>query len=373
MSGSGQHRPRFNHEVEPSADGDPVNVDHDVLRGVVAGIFEALDVPSEDALLAADVLVMAELRGVDTHGVANLAPRYVQWIEEGFINSRPNVRVTRGGTALRNVDGDSGLGVVVAARVMKETIEVARETGISMSVVHNSRHLGMAAYHAMLALEQGMIGLCTTAVRASMVPTFGREPRIGTNPIAVAVPTRNQPAFIFDAATTTVSLNNLRIRSLRGIEVPVGWVVCADGTNPSEPEVPQEPFRLTPLGGTPEGASHKGYGLGAIVDTLSLVLSQASYGGLLRGAEAGHMIAAINVETVMPIDEFRTAMDAYIGYLRATLPADGHDEVLVAGDPQHRAEAVRRRDGIPLPGAAIEWVIEKAERSGVPGVDRLLR
>lgn len=373
MSDSGRERPGRDHEVESSAFGAPVNVDHEVLREVVAGIFEAVDVPSGDALLAADVLVMGELRGVDTHGVANLAPRYVRWIEEGFINPRPNVRVTRGGTALRNVDGDSGLGVVVAARVMGETIEIARETGIAMSVVHNSRHLGMAAYHAMLALQQGMIGVCTTAVRARMVPTFGREPRIGTNPIAVAVPTCDQPAFVFDAATTTVAANNLRIRSLRGIEAPVGWIVREDGTNPSEPEVPQEPFRLTPLGGTPEGASHKGYGLGAIVDTLSLVLSQASFGGRLRGGEAGHMVAAIDVDTVMPIEEFRTAMDAYIGYLRATLPADGHDEVLVAGDPQHRSEEVRRRQGIPLPGAAVEWLTEKAERCGVPGVDRLLR
>lgn len=360
-------RPGQDHEIESSAFGAPVTVDHEALRRLVAGIFAAVDVPEDDADLAADVLVMGELRGVDTHGVANLAPRYVRWIQEGFINPRPRWRTTRGGTALRNVDGDAGLGVVVAARVMQETIEIARETGIAMSLVHNSRHLGMAAYHAMLAMEQGMIGLCTTAVRARMVPTFGREPRIGTNPIAVAVPTGEQPAFVFDAATTTVAANNLRIRSLRGVEAPVAWLVREDGTNPDAPEVPQEPFRLTPLGGSPEGASYKGYGLAAIVDTLGLVLSQATYGGAIKGGQAGHTVAAIDVDTVMPLDEFRVAMDAYIAYLRATSPAAGHDEVLVAGDPQHRTEAVRRRDGIPFPAAAVEWVLENADRFGVEG------
>lgn len=352
-------------DIPTATTGSTVRVAAAPLREALAGIFEAVEVPAEDAALAADALVAGELRGVTTHGVANLAPRYVNWIEEGFINPRPDWRVTRGRGGLRNVDGDAGLGIVVAAQVMRSTIEMARETGIAMTVVHNSRHLGMAAYHAMLALDQGMIGVCTTAVSPRMVPTFGREPRLGTNPIALAAPAGEEPPFVFDAATTTVAGNKLRISSSRGEAVPPGLMVHEDGSPVREPAIPQEPFRLAPLGGTPEASSYKGYGLAAIVDILGLGLSQASYGGQLSLGRGGHMLLAIDVDAVMPLEEFRAGMDGFIRYLRATPTAPGHDEVLVAGDPQHRAQAINEAEGVPLPEAAVEWIVRTGERFGV--------
>lgn len=351
--------------IPTATTGATVRVPAAPLRAALADIFGAVGVPADDATLAADALVAGELRGVTTHGVANLAPRYVNWIEEGYIDPAPTWRVTRGRGGLRNIDGDQGLGIVVAAQVMRSTIETARQTGIAMSVVHNSRHLGMAAYHAMLALEHGMIGVCTTAASPRMVPTFGREPRLGTNPIALAAPALEEPPFVFDAATTTVAGNKLRISASRGETVPPGLMVREDGSPVREPAVPQEPFRLAPLGGTPEASSYKGYGLAAIVDILGLGLSQASYGGQLTLGRGGHVLVAIDVDAVQPIDEFRAGMDRFIRYLRQTPTAPGHEEVLVAGDPQHRAQAVNEVEGIPLPDAAVGWIERTGERLGL--------
>lgn len=351
----------------PSA--DDRRVDHRALRTAVAGLFRAVDVPEGDAELAADALVAAELRGVSTHGVASLGPRYLRWIEEGFAQAAPRWRVVRGRASVLNVDGDRGLGVVVAARVMDAAIERARETGACMATVHNSRHLGMAAYHAMRALPHGMIGTCSTAVRARMVPTWGREPRLGTNPIAVAAPAGEEPAFVFDAATTTVASNRLRLASAQGEPVAGGLLVDADGRPVREPTVPQEPFRLAPLGGTPEGSSYKGYGLAATVDILTGVLSQATSAGTFAAGVAAHNLMAVDVDAFLPVAEFRAGMDAFLRRLKATPPAPGHDEVLVAGQREHRAEQEHLRGGVPLPAAAVEWITAASDRFGLPPPD----
>lgn len=306
-----------------------------------------------------------ELRGVRTHGVANLAPRYLAWVEEGFANPTPRWSVARGARAAINVDGDRGLGIVVAAQVMDDLVERARDTGIAFATVHGSRHLGMAGFHALRAVEHGMIGVCTTSVRARMVPTFGREPRLGTNPIAVAVPTGEEPPFLFDAATTTVASNKLRLAANAGATVPPGLMVDVDGTPVREPAVPAEPFRLTPLGGTPEASSYKGYGLAMVVDVLGVVLSQASFGARFAPGEAGHCLVAIDVDTLLPVDDFRAAMDDYVRTLAATPTAPGQDQVRVAGRRSHDLAVAHARDGVPLPERAIDWIEATASRLGV--------
>ena len=332
------------------------------LQVFVSRLFAAAGLTSEDADIAADALVAAESREVRTHGVANLAPRYLAWIESGFANPTGRWRVTREAPALMNVDGEEGLGIVVAAKVMRAVIERARETGICLATVHNSRHLGMAGYHAMLALESDMIGVCMTSVRASMVPTFGREPRLGTNPIAVAAPTSTQIPFVFDAATTTVASNKLRLAMNAGEPVAPGLMVDADGSPVGDWRVPHEPFRLTPLGGTPEASSHKGYGLAAAVDILSSVLSQATFaGGLVRG-KAAHCLIAINVDAALPVEDFKAGMDDFVRMLKTTPPAPGHDEVLVAGEREHRATERSYREGLVLPPATLVWIEENARR-----------
>ena len=340
-------------------------VSPDQLRRVVGDLFAAAGLPGGDAALAADALVAAELRGVRTHGVTNLAHRYLGWVESGFANPTPSWKVTRGRASLVNVDGDEGLGVVVAAQVMRMAIERAAETGVCMAVIHNSRHVGMAGYHAMLALEAGMIGVCTTAVGPRMVPTFGREPRLGTNPIAFAAPTAEEPPFVFDAATTTVASNKLRLAMEAGEPVAPGLMIAEDGTPVSKPAVPSEPFRLAPLGGTPESGSYKGYGLAAVVDILSSVLSQASFGLHFPTGVAAHCVMAVDVDAALPREDFTRAMDQLVRSLRATTPAADASEVLVAGDPEHRATVGHLRDGIALADSVWEWLTDTAARLGV--------
>lgn len=337
----------------------------DSLQGVVSALFEAAGTSAPDASLAADALVCADVRGVRTHGVGNLAPRYLEWLGNGLINPKPQWRITRGSASLINVDGDGGLGVVVAAQVMDAVIERAKQTGLCMATVHNSRHLGMAAFHAMRALPHEMIGVCTTAVRARMVPTFGREPRLGTNPIAVAVPTGEMPAFVFDAAMTTVASNVLRMAMVRNQTVAPGLVVGEDGGPVREPHVPQEPFRLTPLGGTPEGSSHKGYGLAAVVDILSSILSQARSSGTFSAGEGAHCLVAIDIDAVLPVSDFRQAMDEFLQGLGDTPCAPGYDEVLFAGEREHRAAQRNLRDGVLLDPQTLDWLESSASEIGL--------
>ena len=335
----------------------PQDLQHFVFR-----LFAAAGLAEDDARIAADVLVAAEVRDVRTHGVGNLAPRYLAWLESGFANPSARWRVTRGAPSLLNVDGDRGLGIVVAANVMRAAVDRARETGICLATVHNSLHLGMAGYHAMLALESDMIGVCMTSVRASMVPTFGREPRLGTNPIAIAAPTAKQIPFVFDAATTTVASNKLRLAMNAGEPVAPGLMVDTDGSPISDWRVPHEPFRLTPLGGTPEASSHKGYGLAAAVDVLSSMLSQATFAGSFVRGQAAHCLIAINVDSALPVEEFKAGMDEFIGMLKTTAPAPGYDEVLVAGEREHRATERSQRNGLVLAPATLVWIEESARR-----------
>ena len=208
---------------------DAVLVQGDDLRGTVVACFEKVGVPTQDAALAADVLVQADLRGVDTHGVSNMLRSYLTGYQSGQINPRPDWKIIRETPSTANIDSDRGLGVIVTPKAMQIAIAKAKAVGIGMVTLGNARHLGMASYHAMLALEHDMIGVCMTSCPPSVLPTFGAEPRLGTNPIAVAAPARNEPPFVFDAATSTVAANKLGIARRLGSKLEPGWMADNDG------------------------------------------------------------------------------------------------------------------------------------------------
>ena len=199
------------------------------LRVVVASIFEKMGVEPADARLAADVLVVADLRGVDTHGVSNMLRAYMDGYQSGQINPRPNWKVIRESPSTANIDSDRGLGIIVTPKAMEIAIRKAKAVGVGMVTIGNARHLGMASYHAMMALEHDMIGICMTSCPPSVLPTFGAEPRLGTNPIAIAVPALNEPPFVFDAATSSVAVNKIRIAARLGSPIPGGWLAGEDG------------------------------------------------------------------------------------------------------------------------------------------------
>ncbi|MDE2778960.1 MAG: Ldh family oxidoreductase [Chloroflexota bacterium] len=343
--------PRFRVNLE-----EAINVSGDDLKATVASIFEKVGVPADDAELGADVLVLADLRGVDSHGVSNMLRSYLGGYQRGEINPRPNISIVRETAATASIDSDRGLGTIVTPKAMDIAIQKAKEVGVGMVTIGNSRHLGMASYHAMRALEHDMIGVCMTSAPPRMVPTFGAEPRLGTNPIAVAVPARNEAPFVFDAATSSVAQNKIEIARRLGADLEPGWLASEDGT-PIMEEVPvPENYHLLPVGATRELGSHKGYGLACVVDILAGVLTGFGYGAVPGRPNFGHYVAAYNVSGFDDPDHFKDEMDGWLQMMKSTKPAPGHDRVLVAGQPEAEMEAVRRQEGIPLHPDVVQFI-----------------
>ena len=353
---------------------DAVRVNAESLRTTVTVIFEKMGVPNEDAQLAADSLVTADLRNVDSHGVSNMLRYYVGGYNSGEINPLPNWRIVRESPATANIDSDAGLGIIVSSRAMEIAIEKARATGVGMVTISNGRHMGMVSYQAMLALDHDMIGVSMTGCAPSVLPTFGAEPRVGTNPIALAAPANEEPPFVYDAATSVVAGNKVGLASRLGVELALGWVADEDGTPLMEPVPPPAAWKpgmpilnhLLPLGSTRESGSHKGYGLSCIVDILSGVLSGTAFGMVPGRPNFSHFVGAYNIEAFTEVDRFKELMDDFLRALRTTPPAPGHERVLYAGLAEAEAEQDRRVNGIPLHKEVVQWFQDICNEMDIP-------
>ena len=300
-------------------------VRHEKLTRFVTRNFEKLGVPKEDAEIGANVLVQADLRGVDTHGVIRFNPQawYVKWLTEGSMTARPNIQVISESASTALIDGDRGMGMVIGHRAMDIAIRKAKESGIGMVAVRNSRHYGMSAYYSMMALPHDMIGIAMTNASRQVVPTFGREARFGTNPMCFAVPTDKELPFVLDMATTTAAAGKLELAARQSKAIPLGWALNERAEGTDDPRVAQKARRLLPLGGSREGGSHKGYGLAIVVEILCGVLT-----GTLTALNAdqdprGHFFGAIRIDTFRPVDEFKQDMDRLLRELKATPPYRG--------------------------------------------------
>jgi LDH2 family malate/lactate/ureidoglycolate dehydrogenase len=333
--------------------------------------------PEEDAKTAADVLLSADLRGVDSHGVARLSG-YVRLWEKGRINPTPTIGVIYETPSTAVVNGDGGLGLVVAPFAMRVAIEKAKIAGTGWVSVKNSNHYGIAGYHAMQALEHDMIGISMTNASPLVAPTFSQERLLGTNPIAVAIPAKDQPAFVADMATTTAANGKLEILQRKGMNTPSGWVQDKNGNSTTSANGVKDGGALLPLGGDREHGSHKGYALGSIVDIFSAVLSGANYGPWVPpfvafldpdpnpvGEGIGHFFGAMRVDAFRPADEFKAHMDNWITRFRAATPTPGNEKVLIPGDPERELEAIRKKEGIPLLDSVVKDLTELGTRFDV--------
>ncbi len=238
-------------------------------------VFRSIGCPEADATTATEALLAADLRGIDSHGVARLIG-YVRLWEAGRINPTPRVGVVYETPSTAVVDGDGGLGLVVAPKAMQVALEKARIAGTGWVSVKNSNHFGIAGYHAMKALAHDMIGIAMTNASPLVAPTHSLDRLLGTNPIAVAIPAGEQPDFVADFATTTAANGKLEILQRKQQPAPAGWIQDAQGQSSTNPNELKDGGALLPLGG--ETGSHKGYCLGSIVDIFSAVLSGANYG-----------------------------------------------------------------------------------------------
>src|SRR5690554_5274530 len=337
-----------------------MNFTLDELLAFTKNILLKIGCSEKDAATAADVLLSADLRGVDSHGVARLSG-YVRLWEAGRINPNPHVTVVYETPSTAVVDGDGGLGLVVAPFAMQVAIEKAKSAGTGWVSVKNSNHYGIAGIHAMQALQHDMIGISLTNASPLVSPTFSSERLLGTNPIAVAIPAKDQPPSLADMATTTAANGKLEILQRKGEEAPLGWIQDKEGFPTTSPYGVKEGGALLPLGGDRDHGSHKGYALGSIVDILSAVLSGANYGPWVPpfvaflepdpnpvGEGIGHFFGAMRVDAFRPAEDFKAHMDNWISRFRRAKTTQGFDKVLIPGDPERELEAERRENGIPL-------------------------
>lgn len=347
------------------------------LYDFTAGVFTRLGCSASDAALAAKVLLSADVRGVDSHGVARLSG-YVRLWEAGRINATPNIQIVHETPSTAVVDGDAGLGLVVAPFAMQVAIDKAKIAGTGWVAVRNSNHYGIAGYHAMMALENDMIGMAMTNASALVAPTFSVEKMLGTNPIAVAIPAREQPPFVADFATTTAANGKLEILQRKNADAPLGWVQDKTGHASHNANELKQGGSLLPLGSDREHGSHKGYALGSIVDIFSAVLSGASYGPWappfpayvpmpenMPGQGLGHFFGAMRVDAFRPADEFKEHMDNWISRFRKAKPSEGYEKVLIPGDPEREMEAARMKDGIPVVAAVTEDLQQLAQKFAI--------
>lgn len=333
---------------------DRVYVRQERIRAATEAIFRKVGLDGPGAQQCADVLLTNDLRGVETHGVSNMLRNYVRLYSSGELNPTPNVRVVRETSTTATLDGDRGLGIHVGPDAMRMAIDKAARHGMGAVSMFNSGHLGGCGYHAMLAVEHDMIGVTMTGGGGrSMLPTFGAEPRFGTNPIAWTAPARNQPPFLFDVATTQVAGNKLRLAERVGADMLPGWVARADGTPIMEEEPLPESYHMLPFGGTRENGSHKGYGFAAVVDIMCASLSGVGPGFI--SGKGGHFFMAYQVEAFTDKEKFKDDMDVFLEGLANTPPAPGHERVLYPGLSEAEETETRLRDGISYHREVIDW------------------
>ncbi len=348
------------------------------VRKFTEKIFIALGCSKQDAKLSADVLINADLCGVDSHGVARLAG-YVRLYDNGRLNPRPTIKIIHESPSTAVIDGDKGLGLVVAPFAMKIAIKKAKKAGSGWISVQNSNHFGIAGYHASLALKEDMIGWAMTNSAPLVVPTFSKEKLLGTNPIAVAVPAQSQPPFLADFATTAVAYGKMEILQRKGENAPFGWVQDKNGLPTLNANAVKEGGGLLPLGGDREHGSHKGYGLGAIVDIFSGVLSGANFGPWVPpfatagfhgvaaeqvGKGTGHFLGAMRIDGFRPKEDFKNDMDKWIKRFRNAKHIEGN-QVQIPGDQERNFKAQRLISGLPLIDKVVENLEELGERFGV--------
>ena len=335
------------------------------LDTTVTAIFEKMGLVKPDAVQASDALVYADVRGIETHGVSNMLRSYVAGYGKGAINPRPKVKIVRDAPSAASVDCDRGLGLHVGPWCMGLAIEKAKKTGMAAVSATNGRHYGAAAYHAQLALKHDMIGISMTVGGNIVAPTFGGKAMIGLNPIAVAVPTKNEAPFVFDASMSGVAGNKVALAKRLGVKLAPGWMAEPDGTPIMHEVEPRDGLLMLPLGGTREGGSHKGYSLALTVDILSSLLAGGAPGFLSKGTASHHFIA-YRIDAFTDLDEFKAQMDIYLKALRECPPAPGHKRVYYAGLPEHEEEQERRANGIPLHPEVIEWFRGVTSELGIP-------
>ncbi|MDQ6944034.1 MAG: Ldh family oxidoreductase [Candidatus Eremiobacteraeota bacterium] len=343
------------------------------LRTFVTTVLEKVGVPAEDAATVADVLVAADLRGVESHGVARLESYYVSRIRAGQLDPSPELKTVRETPASVLTDAGNGLGHPAGKKTMERVLDKAAQTGAAFGAVRNSNHFGIAGYYAMLALDRDMIGIASTNSVRYGAPTFGRDIMLGTNPLAFAIPAKNEPAFVLDFATTTVPKGKLEVYNRKSKQLNPGWAIDANGHETLDPQVALK-GALLPLGGYGvDNGGHKGYGLGLLVDILCGVLSGGAFGNDLPNPSDGplpgkisHFFAAFKIDGFRDPEQFKADMDTELRAFKDSAKAPGHERIYVAGEIEHEKTLYNREHGVPVHVKVWDGLQKLAGDLGIP-------
>ncbi len=334
------------------------------MRWTTERLLEAGGMSATDAAQTADVLMYADLRGIDTHGVSNMLRSYLKQLIDGSTNPTPEWKIVRDNKATCLIDGDGGHGMVVSPAGMREAIERASRFGIGAVSVVNCRHLGPCSYYAQMAVEHDMLGMTTTSGGVAMVPTFGTQPLLGLNALAFAAPTTTHPPFVYDASPSVVAGNKIYLARRLGQKVLAGWITDEHG-NPimEESEIPEK-YMMLPLGSTREGGSQKGYSLSVMSEILTTVLTATGAGPRRRGGAVHHFVAW-DISGFSDPDEFKADLDQYLTDLLECPTVSGEGQVLYSGYPEAKTTIERTEKGIPYHPEVIDWFREATTEHGV--------
>ncbi len=342
------------------------------LEDYILRYFTHFGVPAADAHLAADVLLSADARGVDSHGIIRLSSYYGARLHQGLIDPLSPMKIIRESSTSLSVDGGNGLGHPVSVKTMRLVIEKARTAGMAMATVRNSNHYGIAGYYAMMALPEEMIGICFTNSGPLVAPTYGRKAMLGTNPIAVAVPAGQQRPFVLDMATSIVPIGRVAVYQKENKPIPAGWGINKTGDVTEEPGEVINGGALMPLGGTALMRGYKGYGLALMVDIICGVLAGGGFAdrvygaGATQPADVGHFFAAIRIDAFREMNVFKQDMDALLSTLKDSPRAAGEERIYIHGEKEFENADRAASEGIPLSQAAVTTLEKAGIEYGVP-------
>ncbi|MGB9867533.1 MAG: Ldh family oxidoreductase [Bacillota bacterium] len=341
-----------------------IKVSHSTLRQFCSQVLTGIGVPEVDAEIVADTMVKADLRGVNSHGVARL-PSYVRRVRAGLMSPNTQVTVVRETQSTLLIDGGNGFGQVAAYWTVRKLIQKARSSGVAAGGIRNTNHYGMGAYYAVMPTEHDMIGLAVSNAPPAMAPIGGSKAMLGTNPLSVAAPCGKWPAVVLDMATSLVSRGKIRLAAIEGKKIPPGWGLDSRGVPTDDPHAVLRGGTLTPIAGP------KGYGLAFMIDVLAGVLTGAGFGEKLKAiddlsgeAGTGNFFMVIDIGSFMPVDEFKDRIDALVEQIKNSPRVPGVEKIYLPGEIEWENEQLRLKEGISLPEEVVRELMLVGQEVG---------
>ncbi len=358
-------------------------IDFDKMEDFMTGVFKGVGVPENDSKICADILITADKRGIDSHGINRLKPIYYDRIKAGIQNPVTEFEIVKEGPTTAVIDGHNGMGHVISKRAMQMAIDKAAEYGMGMTVARNSTHYGIAGYYAIMAANAGMIGITGSNARPSVAPTFGVENMLGTNPLTFGMPTDEDFPFVLDCATSLTQRGKIELYARQGKDCPDGWVIDSEGkTKPDSKQVLEDLVSgnaaLTPLGGIgEENAGYKGYGYSTVVEILCAALQAGSFLKMLTGIEngkkvpyrLGHFFIAVNIEAFIELNSFKETTGNILRELRNSKKMPGQNKIFTAGEKEYLTWLDRKEKGVPVNDDLKKEIIQMREELNLKGFD----